>query len=126
MSEPIFRVLIVDDNPPTANYIAELLHLFGFHALPVYSLGETLENLECFDFGLALVGSVPPPQCNEGYQDRLLEFMPECRVVPLDLQYTVGEIKLDGSAFDYLSLLFRAEEILNLVREAKSEHQQMT
>jgi CheY-like chemotaxis protein len=114
---PIFRVLIVDDNPPTANYVAGLLHLFGFHALPVYSLREALENLDYFDFSLALIGIVQPERHSSRFPQCIGELIPGCKFVQVDLQHTLGGMERDGTEFDYFSLLFRAEELLNLVRD---------
>jgi len=116
MSGPIFRILIVEDNPPTANYIAGLLHLFGFHALPVYSLREALENLDYFDFSLALIGIVQPEHDSSSFPKCITELTPECKFVQVDLQHTLGEVERDGTDFDYFSLLFRAEELLSMVR----------
>jgi hypothetical protein len=118
-----FRILVVDEDRQTANYIAGLLQMFGYHALPLYSLSDVLENVGWLAFNLALVGCAPPPHCGDRVQLTLAEILPDCKVVSLCLQNTVGEINFNGSDFDYFSLFFRAEELLNVVRGAKLWHQ---
>jgi len=119
---PTFRVLIFDE-PKIANSVAGLLQMFGYKALPLYSLSEVLENVGWLDFNLALVGCAAPPHCGDRVQLTLAEVLPNSKVVSLCLQDIVWQILLKGSDFDYFSLLFRAEELLNVVREEKLRNQ---
>jgi hypothetical protein len=113
-----FSIRVFDAKPQIANYIAGLLHLYGFFcALPVSKLLEVREHLLQFNFGLILMGIGD----DKDFERRFRGLLPDRKAVFMDLRKIGDEVHFDRSDFDYFALLFKAEELLSLVRAARFE-----
>jgi DNA-binding response OmpR family regulator len=71
-----FNILVFDSNPAVANYVAGLLHLYGFHALPVSKLLDVRVHLLRFNFGLILMGTVNQGKDNVDFERKMRELLP--------------------------------------------------
>ena len=111
-------VLVVEDEPPIANYIAEVLCSYDYNALALYDPADALEHVKAIRFDAALLGINMPNMGGIELGVRIRNVLPDCGII-------VGiEDLLDDSeqntlrsthGFDYLPEPFGLEDLLTKV-----------
>jgi DNA-binding response OmpR family regulator len=106
------KILIVDDEPTIANYLAILLCQQGHRVLPLNDQAEALEHAAMLTFDLALVGIVMPGMSGLELGDRLRKLVPACKIVLMDTLSTVEKVRQLRNDLEYLACPFETPELL--------------
>lgn len=112
------NVLIVDDEPPIANYIAQVLCANGHNALAICDPAEALEHVKSIRFDVALLGMNMPGMSGVELGIRVREFLPDSTIIVgiEDVLDDSEKVALRSAlGFEYLPAPFQVEDLLGKV-----------
>ncbi len=120
MTEPLARILVVDDEENMVHFLTKLLHAEGFDVEGVRTGEAALERLRAIPFELVLTDLKLPDTDGIGILKGARELQPEAVVVLITAYGTIESAieAMRAGAYDYVTKPFRASEILQVVEKA--------
>ena len=112
------KILVVHEERPIADTLAEYLYSQGHQVLPLYCPFDALNHfLEIIQFDAALISISLAELTGEELADvfRIKVFQPNCRVILFGFEDVVENMKARRPEFEYLTLPFENEELLSMV-----------
>jgi DNA-binding response OmpR family regulator len=111
------NILVVDDCPNIANYVAHVLSIHGHNVLALNHPAEALEHAEMISFDLAYLGIVMPSMSGFELGIRIRKLLPHCAVILGSEDVPPSEIiRFVRHGFGYLSAPFELEDLLSEIR----------
>jgi DNA-binding response OmpR family regulator len=112
------RVLVVDDEPILANWMADVLDWHGYQTLPLYNAREALDHLFEIQFDVALICITLPTISGDEMGDlyRMEVFQPACRVILFDRLDVVEDMKARRPDFECRGTPRKSEELVSMIR----------
>ena len=111
------NILVVDDCPDIANYIAELLRSYGHNVVTLTDPSAALERAKVMNFDLAYLGIVMPSMSGFELGIRIRKLLPHCAVILGSEDVPPSEIiRFVRHGFGYLSAPFELEDLLSEIR----------
>ncbi len=120
MTEPLARLLVVDDEENMVHFLTKLLRAEGFEVEGVGTGEAALERLRAAPFELVLTDLKLPDTDGIEILKGARELQPEAVVVLITAYGTIESAieAMRAGAYDYVSKPFRASEILQVVDKA--------
>ncbi len=120
------KILIVDDDPETCEFLMELLSVPDWSVQAALSAERALELLEHEDFDCVIADlNLNEPRTGLDVLKAFKERSPRTEVILITgfgtLEAAVEALR--GGAFDFISKPFKVEEVLETVRRALSPHE---
>jgi DNA-binding response OmpR family regulator len=118
------NIMVVHNDLPIANRIANILCEHGYDALSLCDRIEALDHLGKIHFDLALVGVAMPDLAGVRLAERLCDINNPLghwiQVMLLATKDTMEILKSQRSDFEYLSMPIEVDELLAKIREIES------
>jgi len=122
------KILIVDDDPETCEFLTELLSVSDWSVQAALSAERALELLEREDFDCVIADlNLNEPRTGLDVLKAFKERAPRTEVILITgfgtLEAAVEALR--GGAFDFISKPFKVEDVLETVRRALQPHEPM-
>jgi len=120
MTEPVTRILVVDDEENMVHFLTKLLRAEGFEVEGVRTGEAALERLQAVPFELVLTDLKLPDTDGIGILKAARDLHPETVVILITAYGTIESAieAMRAGAYDYVTKPFRASEILQVVEKA--------
>ncbi|HXS75662.1 MAG TPA: response regulator [Terracidiphilus sp.] len=120
------RVLVIDDEPMVADSLAQILNMFGYHALSAYSAQAAIDHVGATPCDLVISDVVMDGKLSGiDLAIQLTTLMPSCRVLLMSGNNSTAELlssaQQKGYTFEVLTKPVHPTEILERLRTLETE-----
>jgi len=114
------RVLVIDDERMVADSLAQILHMFGYHALSVYSEQADIEHVGTTPCDLVVSDVVMDELSGIDLAIQLATLLPKCKVLLMSGNNSTSDLLKEaqkkGHAFDVLAKPVHPSVILDRLK----------